>query len=199
MKVGRPLTDLQVEAKARQAAKIEEVRRALIVAGYQTTAEQAFVLGVTRSTAWVLLNRDKRAGPSAVVLKRIFSLPNLPPTVRLKIEEFIKEKSAGRYAHDKSRVRWFRDQFPTIAPGDDKRRPSRNQPLGSTITERVVMLTQTDPPAETTHWTSATMAKVVDISASSVQRIWRAHGLQPHRVKHRRKPQGHRHYPAGAN
>ena len=26
-------------------------------------------------------------------------------------------------------------------------------------------------------------AKVVDISASSVQRIWRAHGLQPHRVK----------------
>jgi hypothetical protein len=27
------------------------------------------------------------------------------------------------------------------------------------------------------------MAKVIDISASSVQRIWRAHGLQPHRVK----------------
>jgi hypothetical protein len=26
-------------------------------------------------------------------------------------------------------------------------------------------------------------AKVVGISASSVQRIWRAHGLQPHRVK----------------
>ena len=26
------------------------------------------------------------------------------------------------------------------------------------------------------------MAKAVGISASSVQRIWRAHGLQPHRV-----------------
>src|SRR6187402_1938796 len=65
----------------------------------------------------------------------------------------------------------------------DKTRPSRIQPLGSTITERVVMLTQTEPPAEATHWTSAMMAKVVDISASSVQRIWRAHGLQPHRVK----------------
>jgi hypothetical protein len=26
------------------------------------------------------------------------------------------------------------------------------------------------------------MAKAVDISASSVQRIWRTHGLQPHRV-----------------
>ena len=65
----------------------------------------------------------------------------------------------------------------------DKTRPSRIQPLGSTIAERVVTLTQTDPPTEATHWTSAMMAKVVDISASSVQRIWRAHGLQPHRVK----------------
>ena len=27
------------------------------------------------------------------------------------------------------------------------------------------------------------MAKAVGISASSVQRIWRAHGLQPHRVR----------------
>jgi transposase len=66
----------------------------------------------------------------------------------------------------------------------DKTRPSRIRPLGSNITERVVTLTQTDPPLEATHWTSAMMAKVVDISASSVQRIWRAHGLQPHRVKH---------------
>ena len=65
----------------------------------------------------------------------------------------------------------------------DKTRPSRILPLGSNITERVVALTQTEPPAEATHWTSAMMAKVVDISASSVQRIWRAHGLQPHRVK----------------
>jgi hypothetical protein len=27
------------------------------------------------------------------------------------------------------------------------------------------------------------MVKVVHIGASSVQRIWRAHGLQPHRMK----------------
>ena len=65
----------------------------------------------------------------------------------------------------------------------DKTRPSRIRPLGSNITERVVALTQTEPPAEATHWTSAMMAKVVNISASSVQRIWRAHGPQPHRVK----------------
>jgi transposase len=65
----------------------------------------------------------------------------------------------------------------------DKTRPARIPPLGSDIIERVVTLTQTDPPAEATHWTAAMMAKAVDISASSVQRIWRVHGLQPHRVK----------------
>jgi transposase len=65
----------------------------------------------------------------------------------------------------------------------DKTRPSRIPPLGSVVTERVVTLTQAAPPTEATHWTSAIMAKVVGISASSVQRIWSAHSLQPHRVK----------------
>ena len=118
-RVRRTLTYLQLEAKARQAAKLEEVRRALIVAGYQTTAEQAFVLGINRSTAWALLNHDRRAGPSAIVLKRILSSQNLPQTVRRKVEEYIKEKSAGRYAHHECRVRWFRDQFSTIASGNN--------------------------------------------------------------------------------
>ena len=44
-------------------------------------------------------------------------------------------------------------------------------------------LTLRDPPGETTHWTAAAMAKAAAISVSSVQRIWRAHGLQPHRMR----------------
>jgi transposase len=65
----------------------------------------------------------------------------------------------------------------------DKTRPSRVLPLGAEVAERVIALTLTDPPAEATHWTAAMMAKQAGISASSVQRIWRAHGLQPHRVQ----------------
>jgi hypothetical protein len=64
----------------------------------------------------------------------------------------------------------------------DKTRPSRIPPLGADVAARVVALTQTDPPGEATHWTATIMAKEAGISASSVQRIWRAHGLQPHRV-----------------
>ncbi len=47
----------------------------------------------------------------------------------------------------------------------------------------VVALTLTDPPGETTHWTAATMAAQTGISVSSVQRIWRAHGLAPHQIR----------------
>jgi transposase len=65
----------------------------------------------------------------------------------------------------------------------DKTRPSRIPPLGQEVTERVVALTLTKPPGETTHWTAAAMAEASGISVSSVQRIWRSHGLQPHRVR----------------
>lgn len=65
----------------------------------------------------------------------------------------------------------------------DKTRPSRIPRLGTEPTERVVALTLKDPPAETTHWTAAMMAKEAGVSESSVRRIWRAHGLQPHRVR----------------
>ena len=65
----------------------------------------------------------------------------------------------------------------------DKTRPSRIAPLGVQVAERVVALTLTDPPGETTHWTGAAMAQAAGISVSSVQRIWRSHGLQPHRMR----------------
>ena len=65
----------------------------------------------------------------------------------------------------------------------DKTRPSRVKPLGADIAERVVALTLTGPPGEATHWTAAMMAQACGISVSSVQRIWRKHGLQPHRTR----------------
>jgi transposase len=65
----------------------------------------------------------------------------------------------------------------------DKTRPSRVPPLPAEVVERVVALTRNDPPGEATHWTGAAMAEAAGISVSSVQRIWRRHGLQPHRVR----------------
>jgi transposase len=66
----------------------------------------------------------------------------------------------------------------------EKTRPSRIPPLAPAVAARVVALSLAPPPGERTHWTAGTMAERVGISAGSVQRIWRAHRLQPHRIRH---------------
>ena len=42
-------------------------------------------------------------------------------------------------------------------------------------------LTCSEPPHQATHWTGRAIAKATGISLGSVQRIWRAHKLPPHR------------------
>jgi transposase len=58
-----------------------------------------------------------------------------------------------------------------------------NANLRPEVAERVVALTLAGPPPTASHWTGAAMAKAAGISVSSVQRIWRAHGLRPHLVR----------------
>jgi transposase len=65
----------------------------------------------------------------------------------------------------------------------DKTRPSRIARLATDLVERVVARTLQPPVGVATHWTVRAMAKDMDISPASVQRIWVAHGLQPHRVR----------------
>lgn len=98
-------------AKARQASKILEIRKALVSAGCETIAQQAAAFGLPRSTTWAALNQDTRAGPSAKVIKRILSSPNLPPRARRKVEEYVEEKICGRYGHSERSAYAFRSLF----------------------------------------------------------------------------------------
>lgn len=65
----------------------------------------------------------------------------------------------------------------------DKTRPARIPRLASDLVGWVVARTLESPPGETSHWTVRMMAREAGISPASVQRIWAAHGLQPHRVR----------------
>ena len=65
----------------------------------------------------------------------------------------------------------------------EKTRKPGLPPLPPSVVDRVVELTLADPPGETTHWTGRAMAAATGISLRSVQRIWAAHGLEPHRVR----------------
>jgi len=49
--------------------------------------------------------------------------------------------------------------------------------------EAVIVRTLESLPPDATHWSSRGMAKASGLSVSSVQRIWRAFGLQPHRLE----------------
>ena len=65
----------------------------------------------------------------------------------------------------------------------EKTRPGRLASLGEDVAARIVSTTLEPPRGETTHWTAKAMAQVIGISISSVQRVWRKHGLQPHRIR----------------
>ncbi len=65
----------------------------------------------------------------------------------------------------------------------DAPRPGRKPKIGTRLTQRVVTMTTCQQPTSATHWSTRTMAAAVGISEASVRRIWRAHGLKPHRVE----------------
>jgi hypothetical protein len=64
----------------------------------------------------------------------------------------------------------------------DKTRNPGKTPIAET-TAAAVALTGTAPPHQAIHWTGRAMAKATGIAVGSVQRIWRAHKLQPHRLR----------------
>ncbi len=49
--------------------------------------------------------------------------------------------------------------------------------------EAVIVRTLETKPPNATHWSSRSMARASGLSVSTVQRIWRAFGLQPHRLE----------------
>ncbi len=63
----------------------------------------------------------------------------------------------------------------------DRTRPPGKAPVAPSHVEEVVRLTLEPPPHEATHWTARAMAKAVALAVSTVQDIWKAHGLAPHR------------------
>ena len=62
----------------------------------------------------------------------------------------------------------------------DATRPPGREPLSARKIKQVVHLTLNEKPPNATHWSVRTMAARAGIAPSSVQKIWKAHGLKPH-------------------
>lgn len=66
----------------------------------------------------------------------------------------------------------------------DEPRPGAPRRVSDGDVERVVTATLEATPREATHWSTRLMAKATGMSQTTVSRIWRAFGLQPHRTDH---------------
>lgn len=82
---------------------------------------------------------------------------------------------------DVSRPMIWRWQLRFAEAGVETRKPGK-PPIPAEEVARVAAMTGGAPLDEATHWTGRAMAKT-GISLRSVQRIWQAHQLQPHRVR----------------
>ena len=65
----------------------------------------------------------------------------------------------------------------------DEPRPGRPRTVSDEKVEEVVVKTLESAPKDATHWSTRSMAAEVGLSQTAVSRIWRAFGLQPHRVE----------------
>jgi len=101
-------SSIVVRMKARQCEKLRDLRQALIDAGFQSIDQQATALGLSRSTAWaVLQGHHKASGLSAAIVSRMMASPGLPQSARSILLEDIQEKSAGADGHSGRQLRRF--------------------------------------------------------------------------------------------
>lgn len=65
----------------------------------------------------------------------------------------------------------------------DEPRPGRPRQIGDDQIEEVVIKTLETTPKGATHWSTRQMADNVGLSRTTIGRVWRAFGLQPHRTE----------------
>jgi transposase len=65
----------------------------------------------------------------------------------------------------------------------DEPRPGAPRRIGDARIERLIATTLNSLPHDATHWSTRSLAKKLGLSQSTVSRVWRAFGLQPHRVE----------------
>ena len=66
---------------------------------------------------------------------------------------------------------------------EDAPRSGRPRRIGPEQIAQIVHKTTQETPADSTHWSTRSLALVVKVSASSAGRIWRSAKLKVHRVR----------------
>lgn len=140
-------------------------RRLEVLELSETERAELMSLAARRNTGQALALRAR------IVLACAAGEQNKDVAARLGIVPATVSKWRRRFVAD--RLEGLRDEPRSGAPRtvDDAR------------IEAVIVKTLESVPPDATHWSSRGMAKASGLSVSTVQRIWRAFGLQPHRLE----------------
>ena len=101
--------------RKQQRLKIEEICRTLAECGFVTLDKQAYVLGLSRSTAWTIIRGiHKSSGLSTTTINSMLASDRLPLRVRVKLWEYIAEKMSGAYGDRKDRLKAFASRISPV-------------------------------------------------------------------------------------
>jgi transposase len=139
------------------------------------TAPVVTVSEAERSELMALAGRRKTAQAMAMRARIVLACA----------EGLQSKQVAARLGLDEATVGKWRRRF--AAQGleglHDEARSGAPRSIEDARIEAVVVKTLESLPDNATHWSSRGMAKASGLSVSTVQRIWRAFGLQPHRIE----------------
>jgi transposase len=135
-------------------------------------------LDVTEADREVLLRwaeRPRTAQALALRARIVLAAADGRPNTAIATDERVTPRTVGKW----------RRRFQQLGPEGllDEPRPGAPRTIGDDRVEAVIVKTLEEQPADATHWSTRSMAQATGLSQSSISRIWRAFGLQPHRAE----------------
>jgi transposase len=133
----------------------------------------------------ILLTEDERMVLMNLVRSRLTSvrLEQRSGIVLLAADGFQNKDIAQMLSVGRIQVSRWRNRYAQLRLAGIERDLPRGAPPKTVDVARLVELTTQSKPEAATHWSTRTMAEQLGVSAASVSRHWRAHGLKPHLVR----------------
>ena len=138
-----------------------------------------------RVAAEIVLTLEERAELMRLVRSRLTSvrLEQRAAIVVLAADGFQNKDIAQMLSVGRVQVSRWRQRYGQHRLAGIERDLPRGAPPVTVDVARLVELTTQSKPEAATHWSTRTMATQIGVSAASVSRHWRAHGLKPHLVR----------------
>lgn len=141
-----------------------------------------------KSAPPILLSPQERATlPTWARAKRLpVRLVQCARIVTMAAEGVTSQAIAQPLAISRPTVQLWRERFLALRVAgleQDAPRPGRIPSIPESNVRAVVDAPLHTKPPTATHWSVRSMAKAQGVSPMSVQRIWKQHGLKPHRIR----------------